>query len=216
MFTRLSQALFEASAGSAYTRRFRERGAQADGVFWASRLSQQARFEQVLNDMKSDYGSAGFCVADVGCGYGALFDYIRMNAAWRGADYYGFDINREMIRYCLREHRGHRHRFAVGRHPDRNVDFAVFVGTFNLCHTDDYALWESYIFRQLALSWERVTTGLVLNITSQPEAKINNHIFYVQPDRFSEQLAERFGPTTACPTRFVDQDTTYIISKETK
>ena len=52
MYTRLSQSLFEASIRSAYTRRFREKGAQAEGVFWASRLSQQARFEQVLQDMK--------------------------------------------------------------------------------------------------------------------------------------------------------------------
>jgi len=216
MFTRLSQSLFEASIRSAYTRRFRERGAQAEGVFWASRLSQQARFEQVLRDMKAEYGSAGFSVADVGCGYGALFDYIRRTEAWRAVDYYGVDINKEMIGHCQREHRAHKHRFTLGRQPDRPVDFASFVGTFNLCHTEDYQLWESYILRQLAYSWAQVRQGLVLNITSLPEARINNNIFYAEPERFAEKLAAQFGPTTACPTRFVDQDMTYVISKETR
>lgn len=214
MFTRLSQSLFEASVRSAYTRRFREKGAQAEGVFWASRLSQQARFEQVLGDMRAEYGSARFSLADVGCGYGALFDYTRRTQVWRTTDYHGTDINREMISYCQREHPADRHRFTAGRQPVRQVDFAVFVGTFNLCHTDDYQLWEDYILRQMALSWARVSTGLILNITSQPEARINNNIFYAQPERFADRLVSRFGPTTASPTRFVDQDTTYVISKE--
>jgi len=215
MFTRLSQSLFEASIRSAYSRRFREKGAQAEGVFWASRLTQQARFEQVLQDMKSEQGSARFSLADVGCGYGALFDYIRRTEAWRDIDYFGVDINKDMVGYCQREHAPHKHRFRTGRRPHSRVDFAVFVGTFNLCHTDDYALWEDYILRQLAFSWEQVKTGMVLNITSQPEARINNHIFYVQPDAFADKLAAAFGPTAACPTRFVDQDVTYVISKET-
>ena len=216
MFTRLSQSLFEASIRSAYTRRFRERGAQAEGVFWASRLSQQARFEQVLHDMKSEQGSDQFSLADVGCGYGALFDYIRRTETWRRTEYYGVDINKEMVSYCKREHSANSHRFSLGRTTQRPVDFAVFVGTFNLCHTDDYRLWESYILRQLSLNWTKVRSGLVLNITSQSKAKINNNIFYVQPEAFAEKLAEAFGPTAACPTRFVDQDTTYVISKETK
>ena len=216
MFTRLSQSLFEASIRSAYTRRFREKGAQAEGVFWASRLSQQARFEQVLQDMKSEQGTDRFSLADIGCGYGALFDYIRRTEAWRGIDYSGVDINKEMISYCQREHAQHKHRFTTGRKPDRAVDFAVFVGTFNLCHTDDYALWQDYILRQLALSWARVRTAMVLNITSQAEPLINNNIFYVQPEAFAERLAEAFGPTATCPTRFVQQDVTYVIAKEVK
>ena len=121
-----------------------------------------------------------------------------------------------MISYCQREHTAHKHRFSTGRKPDRPVDFAVFVGTFNLCHTDDYALWENYILRQLALTWAKVKTGMVLNITSQTQARINNNIFYAEPDAFAEKLAETFGPTAACPTRFVEQDVPYIIAKEAR
>ena len=79
----------------------------------------------------------------------------------------------------------------MGRQPKHPVDFAVFVGTFNLCHTDDYELWEDYILRHLATG--RVRCGLILNITSLETAKINNHIFYVNPEAFAEKLASRFG-----------------------
>ena len=213
MFRRLSQSLFEASIKSAYTRRFEQKGARAEGVFWSSRVSQTARFEQVLTDMKTEFGSTGFCLADIGCGYGALFNYIRGKPAWHQIDYNGVDITPEMVSYCKREYPCHKHRFSLGRKPKHGVDFAVFVGTFNLCHTDDYGLWEDYILRQLAGSWARVRYGLILNITSLETAKINNHIFYVNPEAFAEKLASRFGAVSAAPTQFVPQDTTFIISK---
>ena len=214
MFKRLGQFLFEASIKSAYTRRFKERGAQAEGVFWASRISQTARFEQVLTDMKAEIGSRSFSLADIGCGYGALFDYIRCTSDWHQIDYSGVDITPEMVRYCKRKHPTDKHRFSLGRLPKHPVDFAVFVGTFNLCHTDDYPLWEDYILRQLAASWARVRHGLILNITSLEIATINNHIFYVRPDAFANKLASRFGPVNMTPTQFVPQDTTYVISKD--
>ena len=213
MFRRLSQSLFESSIKSAYTRRFEEKGAHAEGVFWSSRISQTARFEQVLANMKAEFGSTNFYLADIGCGYGALFHYIQSKPAWRHIDYSGVDITPEMVSYCKREHASHKHRFSLGRKPQRDVDFAVFIGTFNLCHTDDYKLWEDYILRHLTVSWTRVRYGLVLNITSLETAKINNHIFYVNPEAFAEKLSSRFGAVRAAPTQFVPQDTTFIICK---
>ena len=215
MFRRLSQSLFESSIKSAYARRFKEKGAHAEGVFWSSQVSQTARFEQVLANMKAEFGSARFCLADIGCGYGALFHYIQSKPAWHLIDYSGVDITPEMVSYCKRKHPSHEHRFSLGRQPKHPVDFAVFIGTFNLCHTDDYELWEDYIMRQLAISWVCVRYGLILNITSLEIAKINNQIFYVSPEAFADKLASRFGPVSTTPTQFVPQDTTYIICKET-
>lgn len=213
MFKRLSQSLFEASIKSAYSRRFKEKGAQAEGVFWASQVSQTARFEQALADMKAEFASTSFSLADIGCGYGALFDYIRSTPAWRQIDYSGVDITPEMVSHCKREHPADKYRFSLGRRPKHLVDFAVFVGTFNLCHTNDFQLWEDYILRQLTASWARVRYGLILNITSLETARINNHIFYVNPEAFADKLARQFGPVSTTPTQFVSQDTTYVISK---
>ncbi len=214
MFKRLSQSLFEASIKSAYRRRLKERGARAEGVFWASRASQIARFDQALTDMKYEFGSPSFSLADIGCGYGALFGYIRSTPVWNQIDYSGVDITPEMVRYCKREHPAEKDRFSLGRLPKHPVDFAVFIGTFNLCHTDDYQLWEDYILSQLAASWARVRYGLILNITSLETAKIKNNIFYVNPEGFADKLATLFGPVNTTPTKFVSQDTTYIVSKE--
>jgi len=75
-------------------------------------------------------------------------------------------------------------------------------------------LWQDYIFRQLSLSWQQVRTGMALNITSLPKAKIQNQIFYVEPDRFKNKLKSCFGQVLASPTRYVDNDMTYLILKQ--
>ena len=54
---------------------------------------------------------------------------------------------------------------------------------------------------------------MAINITSLPEAKIHNDIFYIQPEKFKSLLERHFGRTTASPTRYVDNDATFIIQK---
>ena len=77
MFNRLSQHLFEDSISSAYTRRFKQKGAAAEGVFWASRLCQTARFDHILARIIAHDSSRRLNLADIGCGYGALWEFIQ-------------------------------------------------------------------------------------------------------------------------------------------
>ena len=213
MFKSISQRLFEASISSAYTKRFKQKGAAAEGVFWASRLSQTARFDHVLARITAHDTSQRLKLADIGCGYGALWEFIEKTERYRHFDYQGYDINSTMISYCTQHFDQGAQRFQIGRKPARKTDYAVFVGTFNLCHTDDYALWQDYILRQLALSWKQVQKGIALNITSQPKAKIHNQIFYADPNKFKALLERHFGRTHASATRYVDNDMSYIIQK---
>ena len=213
MFNRLSQRLFEASINSAYTRRFKQKGAAAEGVFWASRLSQTARFDHILARIIAHDNSQRLNLADIGCGYGALWEFIQKTVRYQHFNYQGYDINSTMISYCTRNFDNGARRFQIGRKPDGKTDYAVFVGTFNLCHTDDYMLWQDYILRQLTLSWKQVQKGIALNITSLPKAKIHNQIFYAEPDKFKGLLERYFGRTHASATRYVENDISYIIQK---
>ncbi|MGB2373708.1 MAG: hypothetical protein ACPH65_00255 [Candidatus Puniceispirillaceae bacterium] len=213
MFNRLSQRLFEASISSAYTRRFKQKGAAAEGVFWASRLSQTARFDHILARIIAHDSSRRLNLADIGCGYGALWEFIQKTERYQHFNYQGYDINSTMISYCTRHFDNGAQRFQIGRKPAGKTDYAVFVGTFNLCHTDDYTLWQDYILRQLTLSWKHVQKGIALNITSLPKAKIHNQIFYAEPDKFKALLERHFGRTHASATRYVDNDMSYIIQK---
>ncbi len=213
MLTRISQHLFERSVSAAYSRRLREKGASAEGVFWASRLSQTARFDHILRQVSGQCQRPGVSLADIGCGYGALLDFIRKTDRYQHFSYHGYDITPAMISYCHQHHPQGKSHFTLGRRPVRAADFAVFIGTFNLCHCDDYALWQDYIIRQLSLNWERVTTGMALNITSLRQPIIKNRIFYAEPEGFKQLLATYFGRVNATATRYVENDMSYLILK---
>ena len=111
-------------------------------------------------------------LADIGCGYGAMWEFIEKTPRFQKLVYSGYDINAAMIGHCTRHFSNGEQRFHIGRKPHRKTDYAVFVGTFNLCHTDDYDLWRDYILRQLSYSWKEVRKGLAINITSLANPRI--------------------------------------------
>ena len=116
-------------------------------------------------------------LADIGCGYGAMWEFIQKTPRFHKLVYSGYDINAAMIGHCTRHFSDGEQRFHIGRKPHRKTDYAVFVGTFNLCHTDDYDLWQDYILRQLSIAGKRFKS-LALNITSLASPRIQNQILY--------------------------------------
>ena len=214
MFQRMKFAALERRLTRTYKDRLATLGAVPKGVFWRNQSTQTARFDALLSIVRKISPVAHPAVADIGCGYGALYKFIQKTPRYQTMRYSGYDINAAMISACADQFADQKDLFAVGKYPSGAVDFCLFSGTFNLCHTDDYELWEDYILHQLAFSWARVRYGLILNITSLETAKINNHIFYVNPEAFAKKLASRFGAVSASPTQFVPQDTTFIICKE--
>ena len=213
MFKRLSQSLYERSISSAYTQRFKRKGASAEGVFWASEITQIARFEHALIKLGTIFGKNSYQLADIGCGYGALYAFMRATPRYHSVDYFGVDINASLIAHCQRQFSVDAHRFRRGRCPQQMVDASLFIGTFNLCHTDDYSLWEDYICTQIALSWQQTKTAMVVNMTSLKKPQIRNNIFYAEPERFASMLETRFGRTSFATTRYLTDDTSFVVTR---
>lgn len=213
MFKRLSQSLYERSISSAYTQRFKRKGASAEGVFWASEITQIARFEHALIRLGAIFGNNSYQLADIGCGYGALYAFMRATPRYHSVDYFGVDINASLIAHCQRQFSGDAQRFRRGRCPQQMVDASLFIGTFNLCHTDDYSLWEDYICTQIALSWQQTKTAIVVNMTSLKQPQIRNNIFYAEPERFASMLETRFGRTSFATTRYLTDDTSFVVTR---
>ena len=214
MFKRISQSIFEQSISSAYTQRFKRKGASAEGVFWASEMTQIARFDHALTQLAEIFGTAGhYQLADIGCGYGALYEFISTTPRYQHIDYFGIDINTSLIQHCQRQYPSAGKIFTRGRRPVSHVDACVFIGTFNLCHTDDYTLWEDYICTQIAQSWKQTKTAMVVNMTSLQQPLIRNNIFYAEPDRFARMLQTRFGKTEFATTRFLTDDVSFVVMR---
>ena len=196
-----------------YRDRLATHGATPNGVFWRNRSSQIARFDALLNLLATVTTVANPVLGDVGCGYGAMFDFVKKTPRYQNFHYIGVDINRAMIDTCKQKFPDQKHLFFVGKHPPSPVDFCAFSGTFNLCYTTDISLWHDYIFANLQQCWRRSRYGLVLNLLCGPKTEIKNQIFYTKRQTFITAASQVFGPTHALSTPHVKDDVTFLIAK---
>lgn len=84
-----------------YAEKLAEHGDTPRGVDWNGEESQTIRFEQLCKviDPKK---MPGFSLNDLGCGYGALLDYLRDKYA--ACIYLGVDVSHEMIKAARQRH----------------------------------------------------------------------------------------------------------------
>ena len=153
-------------------------------------------------------------IAEIGCGYGALYRYLQQKNApdrWR---YHGVDINPAMIAACRRNFPNKVNHFKLGDRPQKEVDFSVFSGTFNLTPIENCEQWVGYILQGLQNCWQLSRRGMVLNFLCAPEAKINKKIFYTNRQHFIDMAGRHFGPTIAVPTKDIASDFSFLISRE--
>ena len=213
MFRQVIYAALERKLNRAYGDRLATLGPVPKGVFWRNESTQIARFDALLNLVAKVTPVANPRLGDVGCGYGAMLDFIQKTPRYQSFKYIGIDINRKMISSCKQKFLDQKDLFLVGKYPPLTVDFSVLSGTFNLCHTTDTSLWYEYIFANLQKCWQRSRYGLVLNLLCSPKTEIKNKIFYTERQTFITTASQVLGPTHAQSTPQVAGDVTFFIAK---
>ena len=76
-----------------YNKRFDNYNNTPKGVFWNSKFSQDLRLNIILNKILQNAKSEKFSIADIGCGYGRLYEIIKDRNLDLKVEYQGFDIN---------------------------------------------------------------------------------------------------------------------------
>ena len=213
MLRRLLFTGYERQLNRAYRDRLAKKGNTAQGVFWRSKSSQFARFDALLSLVHQLRGYQPTTIADIGCGYGAMLDFINQSSNFQHVDYLGVDINRAMIAACHKKFPNQTGIFSIGNKPQGIVDFCLFSGTFNLTHSDNPTMWSNYIFSSLERCMKHTRYGLILNLLCAPTAEIRNQIFYANRAEFIQRAQAQLGPTRARSTRHVTGgDTSFTIT----
>src|SRR5215471_466848 len=106
-----------------YTAKLRKFGPTARGVDWKDEASQILRFEQLVRLLPSNSMERAFSVLDMGCGYGAMADFLM--ARFPRVRYIGFDISEAMVDEATRIYAssGDRARFTAVRQTLVPSDF---------------------------------------------------------------------------------------------
>lgn len=159
-----------------YSAKIEEHGPSFKGVDWGSQLKHEERFRQLIGGI--DEGP--FSILDLGCGYGALFDYLA--AAGRKFEYLGIDVSEAMIRQAQFLH-GDRPdcRFEVGTAPRAGFDYVVASGIFNVMPGTSEADWERYVRETMTAMFRSSRKMCAFNfLTSYADRKAPG-LYYANP-----------------------------------
>lgn len=162
-----------------YSDKLQQHGDTPRGVDWNGEQGQLLRFAQLMRvvDLPSAYS-----INDLGCGYGAMAEYLQATGAT--FSYHGYDVAEDMVLAARRRHAGVPNvDFHVAAAPTQVADYGVASGIFNvrLGHTD--AGWMDYIRSTLDAMNRTSRRGFAFNcLTSYSDAdRMQHYLFYADP-----------------------------------
>ncbi|MBF0335328.1 MAG: class I SAM-dependent methyltransferase [Alphaproteobacteria bacterium] len=147
-----------------YAAMLAEHGPTPLGVGWNGLARQRLSFETLCAIIPPD--DTGQTINDLGCGYGALFDFLAPRPALRDGLYYGWDAAPAMIEAAKARIADPRVNFAVARQPLAGADWSFASGTWNIKLDAPTAEWERVVaegIRALAFASRR---GYAFNMLS--------------------------------------------------
>lgn len=194
-----------------YTEKVITFGEQAKGVDWNGEESQRIRFEQLTKIIHlKDF----FSINDLGCGYGALVDYLDEKAV--EYEYFGYDISEEMIKRA-RSRFFHKHNCNFFNHCQMNVaDYTIASGIFNVKLDVEGDSWLKYILNTLTIMNQSSMKGFSFNILtsySDDEYK-KDYLYYADPCFFFDYCKRHFSRWVSLLHDYGLYEFTILVRKE--
>jgi SAM-dependent methyltransferase len=179
-----------------YAARLAVHGDTPRGVDWNGEEGQFIRFAQLCKVI--DPNVPAFSLNDLGCGYGALLDFLAgKHAAFQ---YLGVDISTEMIQAASRRHADVlQARFLVSAAPDQIADYSVASGIFNVRQERPDSEWYEYVAGTLDVMDRSSRLGFAFNcLTSySDEDKKRDHLYYADPCQLFDLCKRRYSRQVA-------------------
>jgi SAM-dependent methyltransferase len=178
-----------------YTDKLQRFGQTPKGVDWNGEEGQFLRFEQLARLMR---GHTGFSVNDLGCGYGALVDFL--DREFSSYHYLGVDVSTEMVEAAKQRWSNRPEvRFVASSQPDAPADFGVASGIFNVKMGREEAEWCAYVHETLDLLDRTSTKGFAFNCLTMysDEDKKKPHLHYADPCALFDRCKRRYSRQVA-------------------
>jgi SAM-dependent methyltransferase len=182
------------------------------GVEWNGDASQIIRFDQVSKIITSE---GGFSLNDLGCGYGAYYDYL--SEKYQDVTYFGSDISAPMISAATERHQQYKNvRYAVSANPSQIADYSVASGIFNLRLNCPDAEWEEYIFTTLDELDRKSKRGFSFNcLTSYSDMdKKKDELYYADPCKIFDYCKRKYSRNVALLHDYGIYDFTVLVRKD--
>lgn len=195
-----------------YSEKISTYGDKPQGVDWNGIESQNLRFAQLC---KLFDPTQPFSLNDLGCGYGAILDFLRGSPA---VQYRGFDISEAMVDAARKRH-AHRANteFVLNSVPDQDADYGIASGIFNvrLEHSDQE--WWDILKRTLDILNRTSIKGFAFNcLTSYSDAhKMRDYLYYANPCDVFDHCKRNYSRNVALLHDYELYEFTILVRKST-
>lgn len=181
---------------SYYSKKLAEHGDTPRGADWNGEEGQLLRFEQLCRIIGSE--AASFSLNDLGCGYGALFEFLLEK--YPMYSYVGADVAEDMIRAAESRNAIYPNaRFITASEPDGIRDYGVASGIFNVRLGRTDAEWYDYLQATLDILDRTSRLGFSFNcLTSySDEDKKRDYLYYADPCLLFDLCKRRYSHKVA-------------------
>jgi SAM-dependent methyltransferase len=159
-------------------------------VDWASEVSQQLRFSQLLRLIDGDRDCT---LLDYGCGYGALAQ--RLIAEGGSFRYTGFDVCTPMVLAARATVHDPRCAFSDCESQLSCVDYTVSSGIFNVRLEASEAEWHEHVASTIAAMAAHSRRGIAFNMLTRyaDPPLMRDYLYYAEPERYFRLCKEQWS-----------------------
>lgn len=186
-------------------------GSTPQGVQWNGVESQSIRFKQLCRIISS---ANPYSINDLGCGYGALVDYLQEHHP--DFDYHGCDVCGNMIHAAKVRFDQHANvDFVVGSVPPVVADYCVASGIFNLRLVGSDAEWRKHLDATLDVMNATSRLGFAFNcLTTYSDAdKVRHDHYYADPCVMFDYCKRKYSRNVALLHDYEIYDFTILVRK---
>jgi len=195
-----------------YSAKLAEHGETPRGVDWNGEESQVLRFAQLAKIIQP---SSTFSLNDLGCGYGALFDYL--STVSQDFMYTGCDVSSDMIEAANTRYVNQANaHFVMASEPPDMADYGVASGIFNVRLGRNDAEWQQYLETTLDVLNNTSRHGFAFNcLTSYSDAdKMRDYLYYADPCWLFDLCKRRYSRHVALLHDYGLYEFTILVKKQ--
>jgi SAM-dependent methyltransferase len=196
-----------------YSSRLAEHGQTPQGVDWNGEDGQVLRFEQLTKILPL---SGGYSLNDVGCGYGALIDFLKVR--YPHFDYAGNDVSVEMVTAAMERYRGETNvQFHHNSTPATLSDYGIASGIFNVRSGREDDEWLEYIHTTLDMLHATSRRGFSFNCLtsySDPERMRPDRLYYADPCALFDRCKRLYSRQVALLHDYGLYEFTILVRKD--
>jgi SAM-dependent methyltransferase len=170
----------------------REHGVTAAGAGWREAASQELRFSVLAQAVQIRPGDA-VTVNDLGCGYGALYDYL-VGVGVDVQHYRGYDISDEMLAAARARVPAEHGCFSQAPLITDVADFSLLSGPLNLKVADDEA-WQLYSRAVVLNLAQHSRRGFAFNMMTTKVTYRVEELHYADPVEWLEWCRREISPS---------------------